>query len=411
MNARCDVAVVGGGIAGLWTLRALEERGCSAVLIEADALGRGQSVASQGIVHGGGKYALRSVTDLASMRAIRDMPDRWREHLNGRRAPSLESARMRSEECWMWLPRGSFRARLAAAGLLPLLRHTGVLACPPQRRPRAQWPSVLRRHALRADAMAEPVLDTVSVLRALATGARSPLARARIEDVRADASGDWIVSLATIDGSDSLELRASAVVCTAGLGNGALLRLAGLPEEDMQRRPLRMFLVRGMRAPLYGHCIDTGRTRITVTAASQDDAWVWQIGGEVAERNAALEESEQTLADARKELQACLPGLNLEGVEWSSYAVVRAEGRHPRHRRPSGVQWLQPHPGLFFAWPTKWAMAPLLAEELAEVLHERVRSHAPISAWPGRWPRPEIARPPWEEVERRWRRVDSGARV
>ena len=48
-----DLAVIGGGIAGLWILDAAVRAGRNAILVEAFELGHGQSVAAQGIIHGG----------------------------------------------------------------------------------------------------------------------------------------------------------------------------------------------------------------------------------------------------------------------------------------------------------------------------------------------------------------------
>jgi len=64
MRTELDVLVLGGGIAGLWTLDTLHRRGYRVALLEQARLGQGQSIQAQGIVHGGGKYALRSVEDL-----------------------------------------------------------------------------------------------------------------------------------------------------------------------------------------------------------------------------------------------------------------------------------------------------------------------------------------------------------
>jgi glycerol-3-phosphate dehydrogenase len=52
-----DVAIVGGGIAGLWLLARLRQRGYGALLIESERLGAGQTICAQGIIHGGAKYA------------------------------------------------------------------------------------------------------------------------------------------------------------------------------------------------------------------------------------------------------------------------------------------------------------------------------------------------------------------
>ena len=77
-----DAVIVGGGIAGLWLANLLYTRGDRIALLEARQLGSGQTLASQGMIHGGIKYALGgSLTSAAQ--AIAGMPNRWRDCLNG----------------------------------------------------------------------------------------------------------------------------------------------------------------------------------------------------------------------------------------------------------------------------------------------------------------------------------------
>ena len=52
-----DIAIIGGGIAGLWLLNRLRDQGFCAILFESDAIGAGQTGVAQGIIHGGMKYA------------------------------------------------------------------------------------------------------------------------------------------------------------------------------------------------------------------------------------------------------------------------------------------------------------------------------------------------------------------
>jgi glycerol-3-phosphate dehydrogenase len=404
-----DVLVVGGGIAGLWTLHALRAEGYDAWLCENRALGHGQSVQAQGIVHGGGKYALRKVSDLASVRAIRAMPDLWRAHHDGREAiPDLRAAEMVSPVCWLWLPKGSWSARWEAWGLVPLMRHAGVLACPPIPVPKDQWPGALRTSALRAYQMAEPVFDTRSVLRALAHPVSDRLLRVdRVEPIEGeDAAAHARVLLHAGDGR-TCTLHARTVVLAAGAGNADLLGAAGFDAAMMQRRPLRMLLVRGSLPALHGHCIAGGRTRITVTSTDLGDGTrVWQVGGEVAERHADWPDGPEFHRVALAELRSCLPALDLARVQVSSYAAVRAEARTSAVRRPSGVQVQRLGPAWIVAWPTKWAMAPLLAEEV----RREIASHFGASAQPptlrfSDWPRPAVAAFPWEDVS--WSPVPS----
>jgi len=63
---------------------------------------------------------------------------------------------------------------------------------------------------------------------------------------------------------------------------------------------------------------------------------------------------------------------------------------------------LELDPCLVVAWPTKWAMAPLLAEEVARLV---VGGAGEAGDGPGDWPRAAMGIPPWERAT--WRSVNS----
>src|SRR5438105_3474875 len=105
-----DFLIFGGGAAGLWLLDHLSRRGDHVLLWEAGRLGQGQTVASQGIIHGGLKYTLQGLLTPAA-REIRDMPGIWRQCLAGERAPDLRNTRLRSASCHLWRS-DSLRSRL-----------------------------------------------------------------------------------------------------------------------------------------------------------------------------------------------------------------------------------------------------------------------------------------------------------
>ncbi len=109
-NCCADIVILGGGIAGLWLLNHLKAKGYSVLLFESTALGDGQSVASQGIIHGGLKYAL-SGTLSGTARAITGMPDRWRACLAGNDPVDLRGCQLLSENYYMW-SEGSYRSKL-----------------------------------------------------------------------------------------------------------------------------------------------------------------------------------------------------------------------------------------------------------------------------------------------------------
>jgi len=97
----CDIAIIGGGVAGLWLLNLLRQRGYNALLCEAIELGSAQSIASQGMIHGGIKYALGAALTGAS-EAIARMPERWRACLAGNGELDLRQVQVVAQAYHMW---------------------------------------------------------------------------------------------------------------------------------------------------------------------------------------------------------------------------------------------------------------------------------------------------------------------
>ena len=76
-HTKADVIIIGGGICGLWLLAAIRQSGRQAILVERDSLGGQQTLASQGMIHGGIKYTLGGFTTPSSEN-IASMPARWK---------------------------------------------------------------------------------------------------------------------------------------------------------------------------------------------------------------------------------------------------------------------------------------------------------------------------------------------
>ena len=100
-----DIVIFGGGIAGLWLLNRARDEGYQAILLETNALGGGQTLASQGIIHGGLKYALGG-TLTGAANVIADMPAYWRRCLNGSGDVDLRACKVLSESYYMWSDSG-----------------------------------------------------------------------------------------------------------------------------------------------------------------------------------------------------------------------------------------------------------------------------------------------------------------
>lgn len=381
MRPDVDVAILGGGIAGLWLLARLKRAGYAALLIEKDALGAGQTLASQGIIHGGLKYAidLKLKQDSA---ALADMPARWRGALNGSGEIDLRGAKLSAENHLFWARR-TLASRVAGFFGSKLVR--GRVEALDQ----ADWPQALRDPDTvgAVYALDECVMDTSSLLAALA--ALHPgcikAGEARIED-----RGDHVAIEVA-----GRSITAGHLVSTAGAGNEVLLPQLGLPAKAAQRRPLHQVLVGNAPAPLWAHCFDTSdKPRVTITThQSKDGTLVWNIGGLLAENGVQQSEAE-LIAAARTELAILLPKLDFSRSRFAGFRVDRAEGATESGHKPDGPV-LQRKGRITLAWPTKLALVPQLADLLLADLPPA--SGIAQSDWPD-WAAPGIAPAPWEIV-------------
>lgn len=394
---KLDAVIFGGGVAGLWLLDELVRQGYSCVLLESAGLGQGQTIVSQGIIHGGLKYTLDGLLN-RSAEAIREMPRVWRECLAGDRQPVLTRTRVLSEFCYLW--RTSTLASLAG-----MVGARVGLRTRPQRIAPAERPAVLADCPGDVFRIDEPVLDPASLLQELADRHAQRLWRYQdhdgIEFVSPHAGRvaalriQPLLSGGGASVGEVVRLEPAHVILTAGGGNEALARRCGVTTAPMQRRPLHMVMVRGDLPALWGHCTDGARTRVTITSAAAGSQNVWQVGGQLAEDGVRME-APQLLAHARRELQATLPGAKLDRCAWATYRVDRAEPRTAGGMRPSEA-WCQRQGNVIVAWPTKLALAPRLAQRVLDLLEPPAGLDAPLPPWPA----PPVAPLPWAQ-EQRW---------
>ncbi len=391
-----DLLIFGGGVAGLWLLDHAVRAGHNTLLLEAGRLGSGQTAASQGIIHGGLKYTLDGLLN-ASAERIRDMPQLWADCLAGRREPHLTQTRIRAPFCYLWRT-ASLKSQLGMIGARVGLRVG------PVRIPRDELPPALAACPGDVFRLDEQVISPVSLVAELAGRHHGRILKTPDHPPpHAERDGDQVTAVRlTPPNGEPLTLRPRTIALTAGAGNEALRRVFALPDQSMQRRPLHMLLVRGKSLPqISGHCIDGGRTRVTITS-EVDTAGrvVWQIGGQISEDGVPLSPSE-LIARARRELAAVLPGVRLDRTESSTYRVDRAEQATPGGRRPSDVSILR-EGNVITAWPTKMALAPRLAENILAQLPPPHDGGGGVPAALAGWPRPAVAPPPWEEEGRTW---------
>ena len=393
-----DALIFGGGAAGLWLLDSLFSRGYAALLLEANALGAGQTINSQGIIHGGLKYTLDGLLR-GSAAAIRDMPQIWRDCLAGRRLPDLSRTRVRANHCYLWRTE-SLRSRVGMIGARVGLR-VAPTTIEHDDRPAAltHCPGVVAR-------LDEQVIEPASFLADLGTQHAASILKIDADDgLRINLTARQSVVEIRME-NKALELRAAHIILAAGEGNERLRQQFDLPTKHaMQRRPLHMVMARGTRLPqLNGHCVDGAKTRVTITSdVDSDGRTVWQIGGQLAEDGVKMDD-QALIVHAQAELDAVLPGLDLTGVQWATCRVDRAEGTTASGARPDDVTALierasgADDDNVLTVFPTKLALAPRLAEHVVPRIASGTPSsnHAEVRAQLSDWPRPEVALPPWE---------------
>jgi len=245
---KADIVVFGAGIAGLWAFNRLKRAGYNALLLESNRIGCGQTIASQGILHSGLKYAIAGkVSKLA--KSISEMPRRWREALQGRGSVDISSARIRTSSQYMLVPGGVAGGIIKVVTKKTLGENVGVLD-------KKEWPPEIERLGFAGSVvyMNELVLDVPSLLRALAEPYRDSVRKIDWPHglkIRPDDNG----SIADLKiGAETIEAR-----CYLFTGAGWNHQIAGRLGHDrgmhVRYRPLLQGMIKGAPCELYAHCV------------------------------------------------------------------------------------------------------------------------------------------------------------
>ncbi|WP_456379712.1 FAD-dependent oxidoreductase [Thiolapillus sp.] len=380
---RPDLLIFGGGIAGLWTLLRARQAGYTVLLLESSALGGGQSIASQGIIHGGTKYALKGGIS-KSTHAIADMPDIWRDALAGEGDVDLSAVRVLSAHQQLWSS-GGIRSSLAAVFASKLMQgKVSSLA-------KAQFPPPFNAPDFRGSLyqLQEPVLDTASLLRTMREQALSACYQYDPEKLQVDDAGLQI---------GRLRLQPRRVLLAAGGGNAGLLERWGMERPQMQQRPLHMVMLKGRLPAMYAHCLGASAVpRLTITSYPlQGGEMIWYLGGQLAEEGVTRTPAQQIVA-ARDELVKLLPWLDFSSAVCATLQIQRAEVATPGGKRPDDC-YLGGEGQIMVTWPTKLAFAPRLADLVLQKLKKEGLKPAGGASPALSLPHPPLAPLPWEQV-------------
>lgn len=389
MQVAKDIVILGGGIAGLWLLNRLRAAGYAAVLLEKSTLGDGQTIASQGMIHGGLKYALSGALTGAS-EAIADMPVHWLRCLRGEGDVDLRGANLLLSDAYYLWPRNSVRSRMTAflGSKMVSSKVTAVAG--------ADVPAFFQGH-LNGPLyrLHDIVFDVPALLNTLGERHHHFIYRS---DYRVEHTADGSISKLHLPGD--VQLTAKLFVCTAGEGNADLLATMKPANVAMQKRPLQMVFVKhAIAQPLYVHCVaDFSATPdLTITThPCKDGSHAWYLGGELAESGAQLDKPTQ-LARAQQKLQELFPWCDFSNARFDSFYVNRAEAQQVDGKRPDRDSVLQAG-NVFYCWPTKLTLAPALANSVMQKinalgLQPQQAQDLPLSGFDY----PGVATPAWDK--------------
>lgn len=362
-----DIVLFGGGVAGLWALDSLTHAGYSTLLLEKQRLGQGQTICAQGIVHGGFKYVVPGKYRAGPASEVKHMPQRWRDHLTGKRKyPDLSRVKVSSPSCYFWLSsgrglRGLVEEAFSSVGI-GLLHSTPVDVT-------ETVPEWFKKSAAKVYAVPEPIVDTYSLLQELA---RPHISQIYYFDSAAFTRDEKIrtVVFTEQESGETYMLSAKAFLLTAGIGNQELVDAMGYTKNVMQIRPLRQLVVYGGNLPdLWGHCIDGGKAVASVTTHydPRTGEKVWSIGGEVAESGNKMDKG-NLIKEGKTLVEKLLRGVDFSGTRWGTFDALRAE-EPSDNVLPSGVS-IQRYENAYVCFPTKMALAPVLADTLVALLEK-----------------------------------------
>ena len=346
-----SVAIVGGGIAGVWLLRILSDLGINAWLFEAEGLGAGQTLASQGMIHGGLKYQLHAGRDGLG-ESLAHMPDFWRACLRGQGAVDLRGAETSSDHYYLFSPGGMANRLTAFLGSRMIVGRAEKCS-------RDYYPEALRHNDFSGSVyqLQDVVLNVPSILNALTSTCAHRCFRgsAKVDGVH----NGQITSLFC----NGEHITADCYVFCAGAGNDALIADSPLAYVKMQRRPLKQAIVTGALPTLHAHVaspLSGTKPRVTITSHESDAGTTWYLGGALAETGTTRSDPEQ-VSFTRSELVELFPWLSFDGCTFDTLDIDRAEPDQLSGGLPDSP-FVEKVGNAIVCWPTKLTLAPLMAD-------------------------------------------------
>lgn len=344
-----DIVIFGAGIAGLWAFNRFKRMGYDVLLLESEAIGCGQTIASQGIIHSGLKYAFAGkINKLAQ--SISAMPDLWRAALKGEGDVDLSAAEYNAESQYLLIPSGFM------GGLVKLVTKQ-ALGNNVHEVSKNDWPEEIKASGFKGTVvfMDEPVLEIGSVIRALCAPYKNCIRKITSPDE-------------PFEFLERNHIKAKHVIFTSAASNAHVAKASGHAGGlETQARPLLMGMMKPAPYTLYAHLVGSSDKPVATITTHQtsEGELVWYLGGGIAERDKTADIAE-VIEATRKGFAKYLPQVDLSNVQWAALPIDRIEGKSDIDGWMPDTPTIHSVENVHYCWPTKLTFAPLLSDRLVE---------------------------------------------
>lgn len=352
-QVKTDIAIVGGGVAGLWLLNKLS-KSYNVVLIENEALGSGQSLSSQGLI-------LPREHEVEGLEGG-DVQQIWQDCLNGFGDVDLRTTKILSDQQSILSQRGLL-AR--CSNFMTHLKYKYLdKATAVQEVQLVDHLNAGQYYQLDAK-----VLDVRSLLESLAKHNMDDIYKADIQEYLHD-EGEF-TGLRLQQAGHHLDLHADAFIFTAGQGNLRALHELGLKTPKSEAEEQTQIMVKGMPFALHGLYTLANGHQIQLSAHEQaDNSYVWYVSGEW------LQDSGKTANERIESLKMAFaksfPKSDLSNCLWA----VQQQKVYNKDWQSAKRQKIFFNGSAAVAWPANLTTTPLLVSEIELWLEQMGVSYA-----------------------------------
>ncbi len=362
-----DVVIVGSGISGLWLSNMLHNKGFSTLVIEKYAMGDGQTLNAQGIIHNGTKYTLNGNLPKEA-NIISDMPRRWRNSIKGKSDINLSGIKILSEAQYLIANEGkhpdfsSFSNSDESENRVKNIDD------------KVSFPEVLQNDSFNGKVfkLEEFVIDVKSVLEKLSENTKTLQCKFKGDYIRWDE--DFNTMGITIP-NQYINITSQLILLAAGEGNDELIK--SLPENihlpETEVIPLHMVYMSSKDIPaLYAHFLGEGTTpRLSVTTHSFKGKPIWYLGGHLAEVGAKMTSSE-LIQLAKKEVTTLMPWVDLKSSKWATHYINVARPVQRNLSIPDRA-YTSLYKNLGIVWPISLSLLPNLEDQISEWIENKIK--------------------------------------